>query len=54
MIAQQQSADVQTTTRRRAWRPLAMATIGGAVLVMMGLGVWASLSATVSNVDPSR
>ncbi|NGY62560.1 hypothetical protein G7043_26930 [Lentzea sp. NEAU-D13] len=48
------SVDTRTTKRRRAWRPLAMATTGGAVLVMMGVGVWASLSATVSNVDPQQ
>jgi hypothetical protein len=46
----QPSTDVRTT--RRAWRPLAMATIGGAVLVTMGVGVWATLSATASNVVP--
>lgn len=42
------------TSKRAAWRPLAMATVGGAVLVMMGAGVWASLSATASNVDPQE
>ena len=47
----QHSAHVRTT-RRAAWRPLALATIGGAVLVTMGVGVWATLSATASNVDP--
>lgn len=46
----QPSTDVRTT--RRAWRPLALATIGGAVLVTMGVGVWATLSATASNVVP--
>lgn len=30
----------------------AMATIGGAVLVTMGVGVWATLNATASTVDP--
>jgi hypothetical protein len=39
-------------TKRSAWRPLAMATIGGAVLVTMGVGVWATLNATASTVDP--
>jgi len=46
---------VQHATSRKqrpAWRPLAMATIGGAVLVTMGVGVWATLNATASTVDP--
>jgi hypothetical protein len=34
--------------RRAAWRPLAAATVGGAVLVTTGFGVWASLNATAS------
>lgn len=42
------------TKKRAAWRPLAMATIGGAVLVTMGAGVWATLSATSANVDPQQ
>jgi hypothetical protein len=50
----QQSADARTSKKRRAWRPVAMATAGGAVLVMMGAGVWASLTATVANVDPQN
>lgn len=46
------SANARISRRRTPWRPLAMATIGGAVLITMGAGVWASLSATASNVDP--
>lgn len=45
--------EVQRTDRKRsAWRPLAMATVGGAVFVVMGVGVWATLNATASTVDP--
>ena len=40
--------------KRSAWRPLAMATVGGAVLVTMGVGVWATLNATASTVDPQN
>lgn len=36
--------------RRSTWRPIALATVAGAVLVAMGVGVWATLSATASNV----
>ncbi|GAB3162967.1 TasA family protein [Amycolatopsis sp. NPDC004378] len=38
--------------RRSARRPVALAVIGGAVLVAMGAGVWATLSATASNATP--
>ncbi|HWB67384.1 MAG TPA: TasA family protein [Mycobacteriales bacterium] len=34
---------------RPAWRPLAAAVAGGAVLIATGFGVWASLDATASN-----
>lgn len=38
--------------KRPAWRPLAAAVTGGAVLVATGFGVWASLNATASNTTP--
>ncbi|MCR6484468.1 CalY family protein [Amycolatopsis sp. OK19-0408] len=38
--------------RRSARRPVALAVIGGSVLVAMGAGVWATLSATAANVTP--
>lgn len=38
-----------TERRRSTWRPIALATVAGAVLVAMGVGVWATLSATASN-----
>ncbi|WP_290059839.1 TasA family protein [Amycolatopsis solani] len=38
--------------RRSAWRPVALAVVGGSVLVAMGAGVWATLSATAANVTP--
>ncbi|MGW5722582.1 TasA family protein [Amycolatopsis sp. NPDC003865] len=38
--------------RRSAWRPVALALVGGAVLAAMGAGVWATLSATASNATP--
>jgi hypothetical protein len=43
-----------TTTRRSrpAWRPLAVAVAGGALLVTTGFGVWASLNATAFNTTP--
>jgi camelysin-like metallo-endopeptidase len=45
----------RTSPRRRsAWRPLALATVGGAVLVATGIGVWATLSATATTVDPQQ
>jgi hypothetical protein len=46
------TAENTARTKRSAWRPLAMATVGGAVLVTMGVGVWATLNATASTVDP--
>jgi hypothetical protein len=39
--------------RRAAWRPIAAATVGGAVLVTTGFGVWASLNATASGAAES-
>jgi len=55
-MAGKHAADTRTSTgaarKRSAWRPLAMATVGGAVLVTMGVGVWATLNATASTVDP--
>jgi hypothetical protein len=39
-------------TKRPAWRPLAGAVAGGALLVTAGFGVWASLSATAFNTTP--
>lgn len=38
--------------RRSAWRPVALAVVGGSVLAAMGAGVWATLSATASNATP--
>lgn len=38
--------------RRAAWRPLAVAVTGGALLLTAGFGVWASLSATAFNTSP--
>jgi hypothetical protein len=40
--------------RRSVRRPLALAAIGGAVLVMVGAGVWATLSATAFNTTPQQ
>jgi hypothetical protein len=40
--------------RRSVWRPVALAAIGGAVLVAMGAGVWATLTATAANVTPEQ
>jgi hypothetical protein len=37
---------------RAAWRPLAAAVAGGAILVTTGFGVWASLNATAFNASP--
>ena len=38
--------------RRPAWRPLAVAVTGGALLMTAGFGVWASLDATAFNTTP--
>jgi hypothetical protein len=46
------TSTVRAPRQRSVWRPLAMATVGGAVLVTMGVGVWATLNATASTVDP--
>jgi hypothetical protein len=40
------------TSKRPAWRPLAGAVAGGALLITAGFGVWASLSATAFNTTP--
>ncbi|MBK1784606.1 TasA family protein [Prauserella cavernicola] len=40
--------------RRSAWRPVALAAVAGSVLVAMGIGVWATLSATAANVTPQQ
>lgn len=40
--------------RRSAWRPVALAAVGGSVLVAMGAGVWATLGATAANVTPEQ
>ncbi len=46
-------ADHALPARRRSpWRPVALAVVGGSVLVAMGAGVWATLSATAANVTP--
>ena len=37
---------------RTAWRPLAVAVTGGALLTTAGFGVWASLTATAFNATP--
>ncbi len=48
-------AEAPTEQRRKsAWRPIALAVTGGAVLVAMGVGVWATLSATAANVTPEE
>jgi hypothetical protein len=39
-------------SKRPAWRPLAGAVAGGALLITAGFGVWASLSATAFNTTP--
>jgi hypothetical protein len=41
-----------TLRRRPAWRPLAVAVTGAALLTTAGFGVWASLSATAFNTTP--
>lgn len=47
--------DVRPQERRKSvWRPIAVAATGGAVLVAMGVGVWATLSATAANVTPEQ
>ncbi|HVV76574.1 MAG TPA: TasA family protein [Mycobacteriales bacterium] len=38
--------------RRTAWRPLAVAVTGGALLMTAGFGVWAGLNATAFNTSP--
>jgi len=45
-------SDTTTKRRRPAWRPLAVAVAGGALLVTTGFGVWATLSATAFNTTP--
>ncbi len=40
------------TRRRTAWRPLAVAVSGGALLMTAGFGVWAGLNATAFNTAP--
>ena len=46
----------ESTERRSrpAWRPLAVAVAGGALLVTTGFGVWASLNATAFNTTPQE
>ncbi|HWC35258.1 MAG TPA: TasA family protein [Mycobacteriales bacterium] len=41
-----------TSFPRTAWRPLAVAVTGGALLMTAGFGVWASLNATAFNASP--
>lgn len=43
---------VRRDRKRSAWKPLAAAGIGGAVLVATGFGVFAQLQATATNVTP--
>jgi hypothetical protein len=38
--------------KRAAWRPIALAVIGASVLTTTGVGVFATLSASVNNVTP--
>ncbi|MGM1059149.1 TasA family protein [Saccharothrix sp. Mg75] len=45
---------MQENRRRPVWRPIALAAIGGSVLVAMGVGVWATLTATAANVTPEQ
>ncbi|OLR94063.1 TasA family protein [Actinokineospora bangkokensis] len=40
--------------RKSAWRPLAVAASGAAVLVAVGAGVWATLSAQAVNTTPEQ
>lgn len=46
------STTTQNRRRRSAWRPAVLAAIGGAVLLAMGVGVWATLTATAFNTTP--
>lgn len=46
------AAHTVPTTRRPAWRPIAAAIVGAAILVATGFGVWATLSATAANATP--
>ena len=39
------------TARRSAWRPVALAAVGGAVVIGTGFGVWASLNATATGAQ---
>ncbi|MDQ2583869.1 TasA family protein [Saccharothrix yanglingensis] len=45
---------MQENRRRPVWSPVALAAIGGSVLVAMGVGVWATLTATAANVTPEQ
>ncbi|MFD7658364.1 TasA family protein [Actinosynnema sp. NPDC059797] len=45
---------MQQHRRRSAWRPAALAAVGASVLVAMGVGVWATLTATAANVAPEQ
>jgi hypothetical protein len=42
----------QQGKNRAAWRPIALAVIGASVLITSGVGVFATLSASVNNVTP--
>lgn len=42
----------QQSRNRAAWRPIALAVIGASVLITSGVGVFATLSASVNNVTP--
>jgi hypothetical protein len=44
--------DTGDRKKRAAWRPIALAVIGASVLITTGVGVFATLSASVNNVTP--
>jgi hypothetical protein len=48
MAAHRAAHQSETRRRRAAWRPIAAAAAGAAVLVGTGFGVWATLNATAS------
>ena len=52
MTISNETADSGDHKKRAAWRPIALAVIGASVLITTGVGVFATLSASVNNVDP--
>ncbi|MEN9801935.1 MAG: hypothetical protein RLZ37_1060 [Actinomycetota bacterium] len=47
-----EKVDTGDRKKRAAWRPIALAVIGASVLITTGVGVFATLSASVNNVTP--